>query len=107
MGLRLTYLDLMGVVDVDYLPPQPVRVQGKGNTRPTRLVPVHKDYNQVEPCAGCVACNAMIDRAFRDNPRPTRTYDCFALPDCDGAIFVRATPENKLRYIQWRLEHDK
>lgn len=110
MGVRLTYRDMRGDEDADQQPPQPALVQGKGNTRPTRVVPIHKDYNALEPCDGCIAMADMLERSFGcagDKPRRDTAYDCFSLPDCDNAIFVRATPENKLKHIAWRLEHDK
>jgi hypothetical protein len=29
------------------------------------------------------------------------------LPECDGAIYVRANPTNLLRHLMWRLENDR
>ena len=109
--IRLNYFDTMGVNSASDLPPQPVLVQGKGNKRPTRVVPIHKDYNAPEPCAGCVAMGDMIEREYAydsSSGSSSRTaYGCYDLPDCDNAIFVRATPENKIKHIAWRLEQDR
>lgn len=109
--IRLKYLDTMGLENADILPPQPALVYGKGNKRPTRVVPIHKDYNAPEPCAGCVAMGDMIERAYAydssSGSSSLTAYDCYSLPDCDNAIFVRATPENKIKHIAWRLENDR
>lgn len=106
-GLRLSYLRVEDIVSVSTLPPQPALVQGKGNKRPTRVVPIHKDYNQPEPCTGCVAIGCMLELAHGLDKTFKFIYDCVSLPDCDGAIYVLATPENKLRHIAWRLENDR
>ena len=96
--IRLKYLDTMGVNAVDDLPPQPVLVLGKGNKRPTRVVPITKLADaDADTCVGCVA---YVSRRRRE-------YDCYSLPDCARAIFVRATPENKIKHIAWRLEQDR
>lgn len=110
-SIRLTYRDMRGVEDADQLPPQPALVQGAGHKRPTRVVPIHKDHKQLEPCTGCIALSAMINRAYDysagDTKQRYEPYDCYDLPDCDRAIFVRATPENKIKHIAWRLENDR
>lgn len=104
--IRLKYLDTMGVNSVSDLPPQPVLVQGKGNTQPTRIVPIAK-LSDDDRCAGCIAYGDMLQREYGGGDTNfNTTYSCYALPDCSDAIYVRATPENKLKYIAWRLEND-
>lgn len=82
----------------DHLPAQPVRVTLKGNTRMTKLIPISPMLIG-NTCIGCVA---------DDTRGPgTSLVDCFKLPKCDGAIYVRVNQENLMRHIEWRLENDK
>lgn len=99
MGLNLTYVLVDPTADnPDDYPPQPVLVRLKGNKTMTKLVPVLPLTPNFDKCTGCVAvCNDYED------PR----INCYELPDCTGAIFVRANPTNLVRYVEWRLENDK
>lgn len=100
MGLRLTYLPVTEVdQEIDETPAQPVALHTTHHKRPQRLVPVRKPHPEIDYCCGCVAWTQEGCR--------TAPVDCMDLPDCTTCVYVRATPENKLRYIEWRLENDK
>lgn len=108
MGLKLTYAKFDAMLEnISDKPPQPVLVQGKGNKRPTRVVPIARENDAEDSCTGCIAHGTQLSREFGDSAHFNTTYDCYDLPDCGKARYVRATPENKLRYIEWRLENDK
>lgn len=99
VGLKLNYLDLTPHrEEADMFDTQPVLVKLVGNKTLTKLVPV-LPLTEIDKCIGCIAENTF----GQPNPR----IDCFDLPKCDGAIFVRATPTTLLRHIAWRLEKDK
>ena len=104
--IRLNYFDTR-LDDTSGIDPQPVLALGKGNTQPTRIVPIAK-LSDDDRCAGCIAYGDMLQREYGGGDTNfNTTYSCYALPDCSDAIYVRATPENKLKYIAWRLENDK
>lgn len=97
-GLKLNYLRVDVTIDnPDDYPPQPVRVQLKGNKTMTKLVPV-TPFTEHDKCIGCIA---------EDNADVHPRADCFQLPKCDGTIYVHANPTNLVRHIAWRLENDK
>lgn len=100
MGLRLTYkFSDRTVEDIADLDPMPVVLYPKGLMRRVYIVPITKPHPEIDPCAGCIAWN-------QEGAIETRV-DCYDLPDCQTCVYVRATPENKLRHIAWRLESDK
>jgi hypothetical protein len=100
LKLKLKYLPPAHKLEpheIDTFPPQPVMALLKGNKTLTKLVPVIP-LTEIDKCIGCVAENNLdIDSRV----------DCFKLPQCDGAIYVRANPTTLLRHIEWRLENDK
>lgn len=101
-GLKLRYVNLVPHrEEANMFDTQPVLVKLTGNKTLTKLVPVLPLNNCIGfyKCVGCIAENAFVE--------PDPRIDCFGLPQCDGAIFVRATPTNLLRHIVWRLENDK
>jgi hypothetical protein len=98
LKLKLTYLRVERSIDnPEDLTAQPVQVKLKGNKTLTKLVPINK-LTEHDPCIGCIANN---------DDRNNQRVDCYQLPDCDYAIYVRANPTNLLRHIEWRLENDK
>lgn len=97
-GLKLTYGCIDPVTeDPNKYKPQPVQVKLKGNKTMTKLVPV-TPLVEHDKCIGCIA-----ESNFNVHPR----IDCFQLPACDNTIYVRASPNNLVRHIAWRLENDK
>jgi hypothetical protein len=99
LNLRLKYLKQEpNDTTMDAYPAQPVVVKLKGNKTLTKLVPI-LSITEMDKCIGCVAENTF------DKPNPR--IDCFDLPKCDGAIYVRATPTTLLHHIKWRLENDQ
>jgi hypothetical protein len=48
-----------------------------------------------QDCIGCVG---------EHNPFGYSNINCENIPDCDKAIYVRATPANKLKHIAWLLD---
>jgi hypothetical protein len=96
--LKLKYLSVENSIDdPGSVPAQPVLALLKGNKTLTKLVPI-KQLVDFDKCIGCIAHN---------DDRNNQRIDCFMLPDCEGAIYVRANPTNLLRHIEWRLENDQ
>ena len=92
-SIRLSYLP---VGESDELAAQPCVVQPNSDKKqPFRAVPitpiVHGD------CIGCVG---------QHNPYGYANVNCDTIPDCQNAIYVRATPANKLKHIAWLLENN-
>jgi hypothetical protein len=101
INLRLKYLPPAHKLephDIDTYKPQPVLARLEGNKTLTKLVPV-LPITEMDKCIGCVAENTF--------GKPNARIDCFQLPQCDGAIYVRATPTTLLHHIKWRLENDQ
>lgn len=101
MGLRLTYLPAAREDEVADLPAQPAAVYpvSRKLKRPIRVVPVAKRPG-TDSCFGCIAWDGGYDGA-------ATAVACTDMPSCDRCVYVRATPENKLRHIAWRLENDR
>ena len=98
LKLKLNYLRIeRSIYDPDSLPAQPVQVTLKGNKTLTKLVPVNP-LTEINKCIGCIAHNDEMNN---------QRVDCYQLPDCNSTIYVRASPINLMRHIEWRLENDK
>ena len=98
LKLKLNYLRVDKCMDdPGSVPAQPVQVTLKGNKTMSKLVPINKLVEH-DPCIGCIAEN---------DEKNNQRVDCYQLPDCDYAIYVRASPINLMRHIEWRLENDK
>lgn len=86
-SLRLKYLPV-GVHSVTKA--QPCMVQPDSTEKqPFRVVPIEPVIRG--DCIGCVG---------QHNP------SCDEIPDCDKAIYVRATHANKLKHIAWLLDQN-
>ena len=89
--LRLKYLPA-GVHSTEKA--QPCVVQPNSDKKqPFRAVPIEPIVPQ--DCIGCVG---------EHNPFGYAKVNCENIPDCDKAIYVRATPANKLKHIAWLLD---
>jgi hypothetical protein len=98
LKLKLKYLRVERSINYpEDLPAQPVQVKLKGNKTMSKLVPINK-LTEHDPCIGCIAHNDDMN---------DQRVDCYQLPDCNSAIYVRVNPTNLLRHIEWRLENDK
>lgn len=77
--------------------PQPCTVHIDGVKHPVRVVPI-APFSDLRggmlDCIGCVGSHGDTKDAV----------NCDDLPDCSYAIYVRATPKNKLKYIEWVME---
>jgi hypothetical protein len=96
---KLVYLPpayTMSAGTMDEYPAQPVLAKLKGNKTLTKLVPIDPLVPEVDKCIGCIAENTDVN---------DQRVDCFDLPQCDRAIYVRANPTNLLRHAIWRLEN--
>ena len=101
LNVQLKYLNLENCPDEpDNYPAQPVLVKLKGNKTKTKLIPINP-LTEYDKCMGCIA------EAYTEGSDRARYTECFQLPKCEGAIYVRATPTTILRHIEWRLENDK
>jgi hypothetical protein len=99
INIKLTYLKQEpNDTTMGTYPPQPVMAKLKGNKTMTKLVPINPLMPEWGKCVGCIAETTVAANA---------RVDCFDLPKCDGAIYVRATPMNLLSHIKWRLENDQ
>jgi hypothetical protein len=100
LKLKLKYLPpahKMEPNEIDNYDPQPVMALLKGNKTLTKLVPIIP-LTEHDKCIGCIAESNFAVA----NP----LTDCYKLPKCDNAIYVRANPTNLLRHLMWRLEND-
>lgn len=87
--IRLNYLPANEADDS--MPAQPcilATLDGKG----IRVVPITP--NQRQSCDGCVVAIVSV------------AGSCGDIPNCDNAIYVRATPTNKLKYVEWLLDQN-
>jgi len=89
-SLRLKYLP---AGDNDDFRAQPCVVQPTDGKQPFRAVPIEPVIHG--DCVGCVG---------EHNPFGYANINCDAIPDCGKAIYVRATPANKLKHIAWLLD---
>jgi hypothetical protein len=88
--LRLKYLPA-GIHSTEKA--QPCVVVPNDNKQPFRAVPIAPIVPQ--DCIGCVG---------EHNPFGYSNINCENIPDCVKAIYVRATPANKLKHIAWLLD---
>jgi hypothetical protein len=97
---RLTYMSVDEIYNAPKEPPaQPCVVKPKGKT-PFRVVPIAAltdNHNCSLACFGCIGEHGTDIGSL---------IDCGALPDCGDNIYVRATPANKLKHIEWLLSKD-
>ena len=94
-SLRLRYAKIGEVEDNDKARPCVVKPRGISPVTPFRVVPV-VPINKND-CVGCVG--ERSNHYHEVNP-----ITCNDLPDCTDAIYVRATPANKLKHIEWLLD---
>lgn len=99
LKLKLKYLPPAQKLgdDIANEPTQPVMALLKDNKTLTKLVPI-SPFVHHDKCIGCIAHNDELN---------DQRVDCYQLPECDNAIYVRANPTNLLRHIEWRLENDR
>lgn len=64
--------------------------------KPIRVVPITPfvSTGTVHECVGCIG---------EEETYMGQRINCSNLPNCDDAIFVRATMKNKLKYVEWLL----
>ena len=74
---------------------QPCVVVPKYKTQPFRVVPIAPIVKEDGECIGCVGEHNQFGHT---------NVSCDNLPDCANTIYVRATPANKLKHIEWLLE---
>lgn len=88
-SLRLKYLPANETDDS--MTAQPCIVTMFDN-RQVRVVPIAPIVQH--DCTGCVGSG------------DGGGCDCGCIPDCNKAIYVRATPANKLKHIAWLLDQN-
>ena len=100
--IRLTYMSAKALAeykDKDHeAPAQPCVVHPAGMT-PFRVVPIAPMLDsqlKLLECIGCIGENGT---------NVGERISCLILPDCSNAIFVRATPANKVKHIAWLLDN--
>lgn len=98
--MRLRYLKSEALSEGNNTKAQPCVVvpdRGRGRGKPIRVVPITplQDRGTTLGCVGCIA-----EHVTQLGGR----IDCGELPNCDDAIYVRATPKNKLKYVEWLLD---
>jgi hypothetical protein len=85
--IRLSYLPANETDDS--VTAQPCIVMTFDNKQ-VRVVPIAP--NVLNDCTGCIGSG------------DGGGVDCGRIPDCNKAIYVRATPANKLKHIAWLLD---
>lgn len=86
-GIRLRYLPADQTDDGAEAQPCVVTAYDKTQIRVVPITPMFRN-----DCTGCVG----------DGDR--KKSSCQAVPNCENAVYVRATPANKIKYIEWLLD---
>jgi hypothetical protein len=93
-SIRLNYLSVYEMRNSEREPKaQPCVVQ-PDEGKPFRVVPI-TPMMKSHSCLGCVGHHGS---------ETGNSLDCGHLPDCGNAVYVRATPANKLKHIAWLLD---
>ena len=95
-------------IRLKYLPAD--QTDGSAEAQPCIITPTGRKPMRLVPIAPLIKgqCTGCIGN-YNDHPSAADTMldvVCDSLPVCDKAIYVRASPNNKLRHVAWLLEQN-